>query len=166
MTFADLLAGDVIFLDANTFIYHFTNDPLLGPPCNQLLSLVENGTLRAYTAAHLMGEVAHKLMTVEAATRFGWPIPGMANRLRRHPAEVQQLTEFRQAVERVAQSRVQVLDVSLSLLVTATALCQQTGLLINDALIVAVMQANGLTKLASHDGDFDRVPGLTRYAPV
>ncbi len=31
---------------------------------------------------------------------------------------------------------------------------------------VAVMQAHGLTHLASHDGDFDRVPGLTRYAPA
>ena len=23
MTFADLLAGDVVFIDANTFVYHF-----------------------------------------------------------------------------------------------------------------------------------------------
>jgi predicted nucleic acid-binding protein len=33
-------------------------------------------------------------------------------------------------------------------------------------LIVAIMQANGLSKLASNDADFDRVPGLTRYAPT
>jgi len=39
-------------------------------------------------------------------------------------------------------------------------------LLSNDALIVAVMQANGLANLASNDADSDRVPGLTRYAPV
>jgi predicted nucleic acid-binding protein len=48
----------------------------------------------------------------------------------------------------------------------AAALSQQHGLLTNDALIGAVMQANGLTRLASHDSDFDRVPGLTRYAPA
>ena len=77
MTFADLQLGDVVFVDANTFIYHFTPDRVLGQP-----------------------------------------------------------------------------------------ICQQTGLLINDALIVALMQANRLTKLASHDADFDRVPGITRYAPV
>ena len=40
------------------------------------------------------------------------------------------------------------------------------GLLTNDGLIVAVMQAHGLTKIASNDADFDRVPGLTRYAPL
>jgi predicted nucleic acid-binding protein len=49
---------------------------------------------------------------------------------------------------------------------TAAGISQQTGLLSNDALIVAVMQANGLTRLASQDADFDRVPGFTRNAPA
>jgi predicted nucleic acid-binding protein len=40
------------------------------------------------------------------------------------------------------------------------------GLLSNDALIVAVMQANGLSKLASSDQDFDRIPWLSRYKPI
>jgi hypothetical protein len=31
----------------------------------------------------------------------------------------------------------------------------------HDALMVAVMQANGLTNIASHDADCDRVPGLS-----
>jgi predicted nucleic acid-binding protein len=35
----------------------------------------------------------------------------------------------------------------------------------NDTLTIAVMQANGLANLASHDADFDRVPGLKRYGP-
>lgn len=52
-----------------------------------------------------------------------------------------------------------------TMLATAAALCQQFGLLTNDGLIVAVMQANGLTKIASNDADFDREPGLARYAP-
>jgi predicted nucleic acid-binding protein len=59
-----------------------------------------------------------------------------------------------------------VLSVPANLIATAAALSQQYGLLSNDALIVAVMQANGLSRLAGHDADFDRVPGLTRYAPV
>jgi predicted nucleic acid-binding protein len=48
---------------------------------------------------------------------------------------------------------------------TACTISQQTGLLSNDALTVAVMQANGLTNIASNDADFDRVPRLTRYGP-
>jgi predicted nucleic acid-binding protein len=48
----------------------------------------------------------------------------------------------------------------------ATLVTQQFELLMGDSLIVAVMQAQGLTKLASSDADFDRVSGLTRYAPI
>jgi predicted nucleic acid-binding protein len=44
--------------------------------------------------------------------------------------------------------------------------CQQPGLLITDALSIALMQTHGLTKIASDDSDFDRVPGITRYAPA
>jgi predicted nucleic acid-binding protein len=125
-----------------------------------------NQELAGFTSLHLLGEVAHKLMTVEANALFGWPFAGMAGRLRRHPTEVQRLTAFRRAIEQISQSRVQVLAISMTVFLAATVISQQTGLLTNDALIVAVMQANGLTKLASHDPDFDRVPGLIRHAPV
>jgi len=66
----------------------------------------------------------------------------------------------------VLQSCIQVLTIPVPLITAGTRLSRQTGLLSNDALIVAVMQANGLTKLATSDQDFDRVPGLTRYQPV
>jgi predicted nucleic acid-binding protein len=46
------------------------------------------------------------------------------------------------------------------------AVSQQFGLLSNDALLIALMQANGLTNLASNDVDFDDVAGITRYGPV
>jgi predicted nucleic acid-binding protein len=166
VTFADLQLGDAVFLDANTFIYHFAPDPVLGPPCRQPLQRIDNQELSGYTSLHLLPEVAHKMMTVEANALFGWKFAGMANHLRRHPAEVQRLAAHRQAISQIAHSRVQVLPHSVPLMLTATALSRQHGLLTKDALIVALMQANGLDKLASHDADFDRVPGLTRYAPA
>ena len=55
---------------------------------------------------------------------------------------------------------------SICNLLAAAPLSQQAGLLINDALIVALMQANSHTKLASHDADFDRLAGIVRYAPA
>jgi predicted nucleic acid-binding protein len=164
--FADLAAGDAVFVDANTFIYHFAPDPVLGPPCSALLRRIENQELAGFTSIHLLGEAAHKLMTIEANSVLGWPFAGMANRLRRHPAEVQRLSAFRRAILQIAQSRVQILPIPVPVFVSATAITQQAGLLINDALVIAVMQANGLSRLASHDADFDRVAGITRYAPL
>ena len=86
--------------------------------------------------------------------------------LRTQPAEVRKLTAFRQAIDRILQSNLQVLTITPVMLATAAAVSQQIGLLTNDALIVAVMQAHGWSKIASNDADFDRVPGLLRYAPA
>jgi len=48
----------------------------------------------------------------------------------------------------------------------AADLSSQHGLLSSDALVAAVMQGHGLTCVASHDADFDRVPSITRYTPI
>jgi predicted nucleic acid-binding protein len=61
--------------------------------------------------------------------------------------------------------RLQILTISPAMIPTIAAVSQQIGLLTNDAAVVAIMQSGGLTKIASNDPDFDRVPGITRYAP-
>jgi predicted nucleic acid-binding protein len=48
----------------------------------------------------------------------------------------------------------------------AADLSLQHALLTNDAVIIALMQTQGLVTLASNDADFDRTAGITRYAPV
>jgi predicted nucleic acid-binding protein len=58
-----------------------------------------------------------------------------------------------------------VLPIAKAQVSLAPDICGQTGLLCGDALVVAIMQAHGLTHLASNDADFDRVPGIIRYEP-
>ena len=166
MIFTDLMAGDLVFVDANTLTYHFQPHPLWGPPCADLLQRIDNGEIAGFTSTHALSEVSHRLMTIQASAQFGWKFAGIGNRLRANPAEVQKLTAFRQAIDYILQSKLQVLPVIPDVLAGTVALSQQIGLLTNDALIVALMQAHGLTKIASNDADFDRVPGITRYAPV
>ena len=127
-------------------------------------------------SAHLVTSQPEKVQTnlvqlkpsaaQEARIRFAWASGKVPRRLQQNPGAFQSLTSFRSAVEHIQQSRVQVLTIAPALVVAAAGISQQVGLLINDALIVAVMQANGLTRLASNDADFDRVPGITRYAPL
>jgi predicted nucleic acid-binding protein len=131
-----------------------------------LVQRIENQDLLGFTSTHILTEVAHRLMTFEAATLAGWSSGQVTRRLRQQPATIQNLTRFRVAIESIFNSRIQILSIPAPSILSAVALSQQIGLLSNDALIVAVMQANGLTKLASHDADFDRVPGLVRYAPA
>jgi predicted nucleic acid-binding protein len=142
MNFSAVPSGTSLFVDANVFVYAIAEDPKYGKPCIDLLERIELGDLRGMISAQVLSEVAHRLMTLEACETFAWPYAGIAQRLRRHPAELRKLAKFR------------------------AALSQQHGLLSNDASILAVMEDQGLTHLASNDSDFDRVTAITRYSPV
>ncbi|HEY7155349.1 MAG TPA: type II toxin-antitoxin system VapC family toxin [Gemmataceae bacterium] len=167
MTFPSIPAGTAIFLDANVFVYAAMPHPTYGAACKGMLDRIEQQQdIQGFTSAAVLADVAHRLMTIEASDRFGWPAQGIANRLRRHPSEVQQLTRPRQAVDEIMAARITVLPVTVQEVSRAVDLARQFGLLIGDALIVALMQRHGLTHLASNDADFDRVPGITRYAPA
>jgi len=165
MIFTDLPAAASVFLDANTLLYHFTADAKHGAACTDLLERIERQELTGCTSTHVVGETAHRLMTIEAAAMFNRQFAGIGPWLKKHPAEVQQLTRARQAVQEVPRYRIQVLVIPADLLDPAALLSQQTGLMHNDSLIVALMRLHGLTNLASADADFDRVPGITRFSP-
>jgi predicted nucleic acid-binding protein len=166
MTFAQIQAGAAVFLNANALVYHFANHPNFGVVCTQLVSRIEQQELLGFTSTHVLSEIAHRLMTLEALDRFGWPPAGIAARLRRHHSEIIKLNVHVQAIARIPLLGIQVFAITPLLVEAATLISQQHELLMGDSLIVAVMRAHGLTNLASNDTDFDRVSGLTRYAPV
>jgi predicted nucleic acid-binding protein len=165
MIYADLPAGESVFVDASVFIHHFEPNRLFGPAATEFLERIENQVIHGITSTHVVSEVAHRLMTIEAMQAFGWKSGGIALRLRNHPAQVQTLKRFRQAIQEIPLFNVGILAVDPALLDPAAEVSQQTGLLHNDALTIAIMRAHGLTNLASADPDFDRVPAITRYAP-
>jgi predicted nucleic acid-binding protein len=166
LVFSQLTTGDSVFLDANTLIFHFGLHPTFGAACNQLLDRIEQQGLVGYTSTHVLSEMAHRLMLIEASALPGWTPSKIKLRLRQQPAAFAALTQFRTAVDAVLQSRIVVLSIVPLLVAGAAVVSQQHGLLSNDALIVAAMRSQGLTNLASADADFDRVPGIKRYAPA
>lgn len=167
MTFNDIRAGEAVFLDANVLVYAASPHPVHGPACVGLLDRIEQQQdIQGFTSADVLADVVHRLMTIEAANRYNWPLQGIANRLRRHPSEVQQLLTPRRSVDEIIAARVTVLPVTVQHISGAVDLSRQFGLLMGDAVIVAAMHSQGFSALASLDADFDRVPGITRYGPV
>jgi len=77
MTFDDLPAGSTVYLDANTFIYHFSAHPAYGPACTGLLERIERKEHQGIASSHTLADVAHRLMTIEAMNRFAWPAAGI-----------------------------------------------------------------------------------------
>ena len=43
MTFDQIPAGTAVFLDANSLVYHFTNDPRYGVASTRLVQQIEQG---------------------------------------------------------------------------------------------------------------------------
>lgn len=167
MTFNKIPGNAAVFLDANILVYYFAPDPIFGPECQILMERITKfQDFVAYTSTHILGEVSHQLMVLEAAQLFSWPLAGITQRLQKHPAEIQKLSRFRQAIEEVPQLGIEVLPIEPHLPPLAASLSQLYGLLTNDGITAATMQDQSIVHLVSHDDDFDRVPGITRYAPA
>jgi predicted nucleic acid-binding protein len=109
MIFADLPNGSSVFVDGNTLIYHFQPHPGFGAACTDLLERIERQELLGFTSTHVLSELAHRLMTLEACVTFGWPYAGIAQRLANHLVQVQSLTRFRLAISEVFRFGLRVL---------------------------------------------------------
>jgi predicted nucleic acid-binding protein len=166
MTFDDIPAGMNVFLDANVFVYYAEPHPTFGPACQQLLLRIDNHELQGFTSSAILSTAAHRIMTLEAAAVFQRSMQGIVGWLKQHPAEIQRLSRHKQVIDDLSLIGIQVLPVDRQEVSLSADLSQQFGLLTEDALVVSVMRQHGLQALASNDADFDRVPGLTRYAPT
>ena len=58
----------------------FANHPNFGAVCTQLVKRIEQHQLPGFISTHVLSEIAHRLMTLEALDRFGWPPAGIAAR--------------------------------------------------------------------------------------
>jgi predicted nucleic acid-binding protein len=159
-------AGAQVLVDSNILVYHFQPHPAFGPTCHRFIERIERRDIEGFTSSNLLGEVAHRLMVIEAGALPGWAGKKTMNRLKQQPAIVQRLSLFQSAIDAVLKSRIKVLAIPGLLVSAAATLSKQHGLLTNDALILAMMEQHGFTHLSSHDADFDRVPEITRYSPA
>ncbi len=147
------------------FVYALAPEPTFGPPACNFLS-DRRKEVEGFMSSPVLSEVAHRLMTLEAVQRSRWPYAGIANRLKRHPREFSDSSEFRQSLSEIVAIGIHILPVNAQDILFAGDLSRQHGLLSGDALLLAMMQSHGLTQLASNDADFDRIPGITRFGPV
>src|SRR6516225_8107360 len=92
-------AGAQVFIDSNILVYHFQPHPSFGAMCHQLLERIERQDIEGYTSTNLLGELAHRLMVIEAGALPGWGGGKVLNHLKQQPGVVKLLTHFQTAVE-------------------------------------------------------------------
>ncbi|HHY37849.1 MAG TPA: type II toxin-antitoxin system VapC family toxin [Clostridia bacterium] len=163
MKFDDLRPGSSVFIDANIFVYHFSG---ASSDCTTLLERCASAQLAGLTTTHIVLEVAHRLMLIEAVIK-GIVSPGdVVKKLAAKPEAVAKLTEYSQHVRAISEMGVIVLPVTFELWLAGTTYQQRYGLLTNDSVLVAACLENGCPNLASYDTAFSRVKEIQLYEPT
>jgi predicted nucleic acid-binding protein len=162
----DIADGTKVFIDANIFLFLALNDPRFAASCVAFLQRVTKGEVQGFTSLLVLNEVLHKLMVTEIARKRNWTQPQASQYLNNKPQAAKQLIHTWRAIDLIKSiPNLTVLDVSASLFWKGIAHSKSIGLLAMDGAHIAVMEAHGLTHLASNDSDFRRVPWLKVYWP-
>lgn len=162
MTLDETPTGSCIFVDANIFIYHFSR---VSSACRDFLARCESGELEAYTGVHLLLEIAHRLMLLEALQKGLIVGSQPVRKLKERPDIVRQLNDYNKAVRQIPRMRIRVITLTAQILRGSEAIRTQYGLLTNDSVSIAMMQKRGLRTIATHDSDLRSIPDLIVYSP-
>jgi predicted nucleic acid-binding protein len=162
MTLRDIRAKDRVFIDANIFVYHFNGISL---ECKHLLSRCSQEIIDGYTSAFVVAEVIHRLMIAEALRKSLIRAKNPVKQLKNHPEIVTQLSDYTADVSKIHTMNITILEFDRKAIEVSADIRQKEGLLTNDSLILAMMKIAGLSKLATRDNDFERIPWLQLYQP-
>lgn len=159
LKFADL-GEKVVYLDTTAYyqlMRGFSADAVA------LFDAVEKERVTAYSSVLAFDEVAYRMVLALIRDKYG---KSPLDRLRQ--SKRQMMTEFYPQVESRLRlfhglSNLTVLPVTSDDLVSMHRNIRQHNLLPRDALHLAAMQKANCFHLVSQDGDFDHIPGITRY---
>jgi len=152
-----------VFIDANIFIYHFTGG---SEDCSKFLSRCEEGDLIGLTSVNILLEVLHRLMMVEAVKKNLIKPPGLLRKLKERPEKICQLNDYFVNTMAILDMGIRVYPIGPALLRSSQVIRAKHGLMVNDSLIVAIMQEEGIQRLATNDDGFSGIDWIRIYKPV
>ena len=157
MKLEDLPEGSSIFVDANILIYHFSGT---SRECQAFLQRCESRQVEAFTGVHIVLEVSHRLMRLEALQR-GLITGGQpARKLKEQPEIVKVLQAYNQSICQIPRLNIRVRAVTSTVIRASEGVRVQEGLMTNDSVSVSLMRHLGLTAIATADADFNNISGL------
>ena len=95
MRLLDVPDGERIFVDANILIYHFSG---ISPESRLFLQRCERKQVEAFTGIHILLEVTHRLMILEALHKGLISGGQPARKLKEQPALVKRLSDYNRSV--------------------------------------------------------------------
>lgn len=162
MRLEDVPNGEQIFADANILIHHFAG---ISSAWRTFLQRCEAKQVAAFTGIHILLEVAHRLMMLEAWHKGLISGGQVARRLKEQPEVVKSLREYNRSIRQVPRLGIRVRTITSAIVRASEAVRVQEGLLTNDSITVALMRRLGLTAVATYDADLERPGNLLIYRP-
>ena len=164
--------GTRVFVDTNIFHFHFQGK---SASCTALLRRIARGEVEAYVNMQVLVDLLHKLMVAEAiakkCTKDGNP-QGLKSFLKRCRGNPNPLVDYQAQFENVLAMGLHVLPINEKLLVATRREREQFYLMTGDSLHLGCMnrcilhrRKIPLSNIATMDGDFASIPGLTVWKP-
>ena len=163
MTLDEIPSGATVYVDANIFVYKFTRQ---SDQCRLFLARCRRTDLHGVTGSHVILEVAHRLMMVEAVDRGLISGRNIPSKLKRRPELVASLGDTRRWIEAVADFNITVLVPTWPIIESSPFWQRRYGLLVNDSVSAAMMDEHDITTIATNDRDFERIEGLSVHIPT
>lgn len=154
--------GSDVFIDANIFVYGLTSQ---STQAREFLARCSREQVYGVTLFEIVNEATHQFMVAEALEK-GHITRRFASELADRPEVVRSLTGYWLNTMRVLDLNLLWLSTEEEIVRAAHGHRQAVGLLTNDSMIVACMRTLGITRLASNDGAFQRVPDIEVYSPT
>jgi predicted nucleic acid-binding protein len=130
---------------------------------------VETGAFRAFASSLVLEEVAFKILLQSASNHVDKVTVHSVKRLIGEPEKrrevVAPLVEYMGYVRLLRRSGLTVIEVTANDALAAVDKVLAYGLMTADAVHLVVMERKGIHHLASSDGDFEAVEGITVWSP-
>lgn len=162
MNIGQINRGDSVVIDANIIIYAIQKE---SKQCKDLLLRCAEEEINGIMPVHILAEVMHILMISEARDN-GW-ISGSnpAKQLSEKPDRIRQLLRYENLMKDLMSVNLKIISLEQEDFLTAMRIQRESGLLTNDALLVAVAERLRVESIASADKRFGLISGKILYSP-
>ena len=158
-----LKRGEIVLLDANILIYAIQQQSV---QCKNLLMRCAEDEISCIIPAHILAEVMHILMIAEAKDN-AWIIgPNPARQLSEKPDRVKALSRYESLIKDILALNLTIASLEQEDFPAAMRVQRETGLMTNDALLVAVADRLRVQAIASADKLLLAAKGKMIYVPT
>jgi predicted nucleic acid-binding protein len=164
MSLSKIPKGTNVYIDANIFLFVAFKQKYI-EDCKDFLKKICEKEINGFFSLVVLDEVLFKLIQAEASGKFKIPMNSTVQFLKENPDKITELSKCWDALSRILSLNITILDVPKDFQLVINS-CREYKLMTRDALHISVMKMNGISHIATADGDFKRVEGITIWMPL